>query len=235
MTARVRLDLPRIEATLAAVQQEFDQINAAAGTLRDPIDRHIIENMLAGYAYVEEIVGVGVDIFAMGQHKHLLEMNYLVLCGTDPDRRQKYAAHLAATERRFYEELNAGIEDVVEWYRLHAHRPVWERAAGAYIQILSTPQLFIEGNHRTGALVISYLLMREGEPPFVMSAGNAVDYFGPSATIRDIRKHSLAAFFRIPRIRGRIAQFLQRESCAQYLLPETSGSRSQAPGRAAAL
>ena len=73
-----------------------------------------------------------VDIFAMGEHRHMLELNRIVLCGIDADRRNEYAAHLAATERRFYEERNAGIEDLVEWYRLHAQRPVWERAAGVY-------------------------------------------------------------------------------------------------------
>jgi hypothetical protein len=29
--------------------------------------------------------------------------------------RQHYAAHISATERRFYDEREAGIEDVVDW------------------------------------------------------------------------------------------------------------------------
>jgi hypothetical protein len=44
------------------------------------------------------------------------------------------------------------------------------RAAEVYIYILSEPQLFIAGNHRTGALVLSYILAREGRPPFVLTA-----------------------------------------------------------------
>ena len=67
--------------------------------------------MLAGYSYVERLVADKVDIFAMGEHRHMLELNRIVLCGTDADRRREYAGHLAATERRFYEERNAGIED----------------------------------------------------------------------------------------------------------------------------
>ena len=226
----VRLDLQRIEATLTTLQEKFDQISSAAGALRDPMGRHVIDNMLASYSYVEWLVSEDIDIFAIGHHKHLLELNCLVLCGTDTERRRTYAGHLAATERRFYEELDAGIEDVAEWYRSHAHQSAWDVAAGAYIQILSAPQLFSEGNHRTGALVISYILMRNGEPPFVMSVDNAIDFLAPSGAIRHIRKHSLAAFIRVPGIRARIARFLQRESAKHYLLPIETGARRQVPG-----
>ena len=54
-----------------------------------------------------------------------------------------------------------------------------------YVRILSRPQLFIEGNQRTAALVMSYVVLRAGQPPFVLSARNAPDYFDPSTVIRD--------------------------------------------------
>ena len=60
--------------------------------------------MLAGYAFVDALVAEGVDVLALGNSKHLLELNTLVLCGTDPARRELYARHIEATEHRFYEE-----------------------------------------------------------------------------------------------------------------------------------
>ena len=88
---------------------------------------------------------------------------------------------------------------------------MWRRAAGVYIYILSEPQLFIEGNHRTGALVLSYILAREGRPPFVLTAENAKAYLDPSTLITETRKHSLRAF-RIPKIKRYFAKFLKEQS-----------------------
>jgi Fic family protein len=49
---------------------------------------------------------------------------------------------------------------------------------------VSQPQLFLEGNHRTGALVASYILVQEGLPPFVLTRKNASEYFNPSTLIK---------------------------------------------------
>jgi hypothetical protein len=74
---------------------------------------------------------------------------------------------------------------VLEWHARHEGESAWSRAAGAYVRTLSKPQLFIEGNHRAGALMMSYILVREGRPPFVLSVENAGAYFDPSAVIRN--------------------------------------------------
>ncbi|HYB42000.1 MAG TPA: hypothetical protein VEL75_09545, partial [Candidatus Methylomirabilis sp.] len=92
-------------------------------------------------------------------------------------------------------------------------------AAGAHVRILSRPQLFIEGNHRTGALVMSYILMQGGEPPFVLTVDNAAAYFDPSAAIRDADKNGPARLFRLPVIRQRLAALLRDSSDRRYLLP----------------
>ena len=200
------------------MQREFDRINGRLSAHRDPLDGAVIENMVAGYAFVDTLVADGVDLFALGSSKYLLELNALVLCGTSPTRRQAYARHLEATEQRFYEERQGGIEDLVEWYARHDDESVWSRAAGAYTRILSKPQLFIEGNHRVGALVMSYILVRDGEPPFVLSVENAGAYFDPSTVIRNTAKNSAARLFRLPGIRKRLAALLREHADRRYLL-----------------
>jgi len=217
VAAPARLNLPAIAATLGRVQRDFDAVNRSLAARRDPLSDHVVSNMVAGYALVDALLADGVDLLAMGNLKRLLELNTVVLCGTSPDRQALYAAHVEATSRRFYEERDAGIEDVVEWYARHADEPVWARAAGVYIRILSKPQLFIEGNHRTGALVMSYLLVREGQPPFVLSRDNAVAYFEPSASIRDSTKTGPAAFFRQAIIRRRLTALLVRHCDRRHL------------------
>ena len=148
----------------------------------------------------------------MGNLRHLLELNAIVLCGTSPDRRGVYAAHTEATERRFYEERDGGIRAVIEWLASHASESPWSRAAGAYAQILAKPQLYIEGNHRTGALIMSYILLREAHPPFVLTPESAPAYFDLSAALRDTPKVGPAAMFRLPGIRDKLAALLREHS-----------------------
>src|SRR5262249_14976426 len=77
-----RINLPALEASLRRVQRDFAGINERLGAHRDPLDDAVIGNMMAGYAMVDALVADGVDLFALGNSKLLLELNTLVLCGT---------------------------------------------------------------------------------------------------------------------------------------------------------
>jgi len=83
--------------------------------------------------------------------------------------------------------------------------------------IRSEPQLFIEGNHRTGALVVSYLLMQDRQPPFGLSPKNAQEFFDPSSLIQTIDKRKFLANFRLPHLKKQFARFLKREADDAHL------------------
>jgi len=182
------------------------------------MDDSVIDNMMAGYALVDEVAAARIDLFAMGNLKYWLELNTTILCGTDPAERAEYAQHRQRTEERFYEEQDGGIRDIVEWYQGRGGESVWTRAAGLYIRLLSRPQLFVEGNHRTGALVISCILVGEDEPPFVLTPDNARTYFDPSTVIKNIEKQGLAMRFRSPGLTKQLATFLAEHADRRYLL-----------------
>ena len=203
--------------SLRSVQREFARINQQLSPPRDPIGDDVVQNMIAGYELVDALVADGIDLFAMGNLKYLLELNTTVLCGTDPMRREEYARHRQTTEERFYEEQQGGIRDLVEWYEGRGSESPWMRAAGVYIRLLSRPQLFVEGNHRTGALAMSYVLVRENEPPFVLTTENAATYFDPSTVIQDTPKQGLAMRFRSPGLTRRLATFLMEHADRRYL------------------
>lgn len=179
---------------------------------RDPLDDRVVDNLLAGYAYVDGLVAADVDPFILGHLKHLLELNVLVLCGSSVERRAAYARHLEASERRFYGDEVTGVRNVVEWVADHADAPPADRAAGAYARILSWPQLFIEGNHRTGVLAMSCVLLREGRPPFVLTPENAAAYFEISAGLREIALQNPATRFRLSALSGRLAALLAEDA-----------------------
>jgi hypothetical protein len=211
------LDLGAIEASLRDLQVQFPEINKLLRSRRDAIDDRLIANMVDGYELVDSLVAQRLDLFAMGNLKLFLDINALVLWGRDARTSPQATPHLAATEQRFYEQEGGGIRDIVEWYTLHRKESPWRRAAGVYVRMLSEPELFIEGNHRTGALVMSYILAREGRPPFVLTAANAKAYLDPSTLVTETRKHSLVAVFRLPKIKRYFAKFLKEQADPKYL------------------
>jgi hypothetical protein len=213
---KTRFDLRSIEASLRALQNEFPRINGALNFSRERMDDELVENLLSGYALVGQLLDAKVELFALGRSACLLELNTRVLCGTDEAKRREYKKHIAANHRHFYERTGAGIQDLAEWHALHAHEPVWQRAAGVYIRILSEPQAFIEGNDRTGSLVMSYILAQQGLPPFVLAPSNARAYFGFSTMIKKTPRNSLAGLLFLPRLKSRMAGFLKSQAAAAY-------------------
>ncbi|TVQ92886.1 MAG: hypothetical protein EA400_03215 [Chromatiaceae bacterium] len=176
------------------------------------------DHLLHGYRMLDTALGSGFDPFARGHSQWLLELNTRVLCGVDPKRREEFAAHIAATERHFYGQDDGGIGGLIGWLERHREDAVWLRAAGAYVYVLSRPQLYLEGNHRTGALIMSALLAREGAPPFVLSVDNAKAYFDPSTLVKDVRKQGLDLLIRVPKLKQRLAQLLRASGTAQFLI-----------------
>ncbi len=183
-----RPNLETIEAALKKVQREFSKINAQLNSERSSLSDQVLVNMMAGYARVDAALAGHIDLFENGRSKDILELNNIVLYGTDPQQRLSYRKPLVINEKHFYQQQEGGIGELIEAYHAHANESVWKRAALVYVRILSQPQLFVEGNHRTGALLMSYLLMREGQPPFVLTVANAKAYFDPSTFDRKSEK-----------------------------------------------
>ena len=204
-----RLDLLAIERSLREVQSRFAELSRHFTEQRDPLTDEVLLNVIEGYALIDDYVARGVDLFDLQHLDLMLEINATVLCGKDPARRQEYSHHLAATEVRFFNNVEGGIKDLYNWYCKHHSESVWKRAAGVYVRVLSKPQLFIEGNHRSGSLIVSYLLMREGLPPFVLTLDNAEGYFNPSSVIRNSAKHGVMALYELPKIKKKYAAFLE--------------------------
>lgn len=216
---RILLDLSAIEHSLRAVQTDFASINATLGSPRDPLSDQVLENLMVGYEYRNSLLAADIVLLARGNSKHLLNLNKLVLCGADEAAAKRYAPHLRETERRFYDDRSpGGLRSLMGYLADHKDDSVWRRAAAAYTHILSEPQLFVEGNHRTGALVMSHMLAWDGKPPFVLTVANAKAYFDPSSLVQGCKKHSLRALFEIPKLRKRLAELLKDQRNAAFLL-----------------
>ena len=212
-----RLDLKAIEQSLRDVQREFPKINERLHSWRDPMTDDVLDNMLAGYTFVDQAVADGVDLFTLRHATAFLELNHIVLCGLNEQVRQEYQTHIEATTQRFYEQEEFNIDDILRWYYRHENESPWKRAAGVYVRILSQPQLYIEGNHRTGALIMSYILVREGKAPFVLTVANAKAYFDPSTLVKATKKTPTTLLTKLPRMKKRFAEFLREQTHTAYL------------------
>src|SRR5919197_6682930 len=92
-----RLDLKAIEASLRDVQREFPKINELLHSRRDSMTDAVLDNMLAGYTFVDKAVADGVDLFTLRHVTALLELNHIVLCGLIQQLRQECHPHSQAT------------------------------------------------------------------------------------------------------------------------------------------
>ena len=196
-----RLDLDAVGAALAGgSRSEAGGPSVAADEAR---------RFLEGYRYVDLLLAERVDLFAYGASRHLLELNHLVLVGVTPERRQQFAAHLAATEARFYDGGEAGgFGELHAWYRRNAGRPPRALAAGAFVQLVSTPQLFVEGNQRTALLLASYLLARGGLPPVVPGPDDWPRFEALAGRVVAIDRRGIAAGVALMLASHRVAEFL---------------------------
>ena len=212
-----RLDLKTIAQSLRDVQREFPEINEILHSRRDSMTDAVLDNMLAGYAFVDQAVADGVDLFTLRRIPALLELNHIVLCGLNQQVRQEYQMHLEATAQRFYEQEEFNIDDILRWYYKHENESPWKRAAGVYVRILSQPQIYIEGNHRTGALIMSYILVRDGKAPFVLTVDNAKAYFDPSTLFKATTKTATTLLTKLPRMKKLFAEFLRAQAHERYI------------------
>lgn len=224
-----RLNLPAIEASLRAVQANFARINTGLSERRDPLTDEVVGNMLAAYRHVDACLEADCDLFGPGASPHLLELNRLVLCG-EQDGRDKLRAerHLQSAEQHFYTADGAGIGGLVEWLEVHRGDNVWKRAAGLFTWMLSQPQLFLEGNHRTGALLVAYLLARHGQPPFVLTVDNARYFFEPASLVKKHRKRGLDALLALPKLTRKFARLLEQQADGVFLLESRSAAAQAA-------
>lgn len=217
MPSRFIIDIKKVIDSLREVQANFDQINDALEMRREPMRDEIVNNMVTGYEYLNKLLRKDVDLLNRSGFRYFLELNHIVLCGVKPEKRRDFQQHIESTTSRFYQQQDFSISNMREWMDDHRDDTPWKQAAGAYILQISWPQLFFEGNHRTGALLMSSILVRQGKPPFVLSVNNAKGYFDPSSLAKSTHKNILGRLYRLPKIKKKFAKFLEEHARTEFL------------------
>jgi hypothetical protein len=212
---KTRFDIDSIDQALCDFQAHFTEINDRLSLHREDLTRDMIDKILQAYLFLNHLLDQEIDIFSLAGLHALLELNHIVLCGTDRRTRLEYHSHILETRKSFHK----GIHHVQKWVKEHSDdgKP-YTCAAGFYALALSQPQLFIEGNHRTENVVLNYLLISAGEPPFVITAANAFDYLELSGKIKFSDKKKITrGKWAIPGLRKAFIHFLKKEADPCYL------------------
>ena len=198
MPCRYKINIALVEKSLRAVQEQFERINETLDMRREPMQDEIVGNMLAGYAYVNMLLERDINPLHPKQLHHILELNNIVLCGTDEKARIDYQGYIEATKHRFYRQEEFSIANIRAWAEKH-------KKDAAY-------------NHRSGALLMSSILAHSGNAPFVLTVDNAKAYFDPSSLAKETHKNLFGKYYKLPKIKKKFSRFLEREANANLLI-----------------
>ncbi len=198
------------------MQRHFPAINAALRNRRDDFTDLVRRNMLAAYEFLDAVVEHDLDLFSEEGLEALLQLNHLVLLGRGYDPRM-FGRHITDTRSQFFDNFQQYVKPIRRWYRKHETENPYKVAAQVYVGVLSQPQLFQEGNHRTGSLIASGVLLQNGCPPFVLTRQNAVAYFDPSGEIKFTDKRSVRGKLRLPKYQRDFGEFLKQNVNQAYV------------------
>jgi len=212
----LRLRLGRIEDELRDVQRHFPAINAALNSRRDDFTDTVRQNMLTAYEFLDAVVDDNLDLFSAEGLEALLQLNHLVLLGRGYDR-HAFDRHITVTRQQFFLNFHQYVRPIRRWYRKHETENPYKVASQVYVGVLSQPQLFQEGNHRTGSLIASGILLQNGCPPFVLTRQNALAYFNPSSEIKFTDKRTIRGKLRLPKYQREFREFLQQNVNQAYV------------------
>ncbi len=217
-----RLYLEEIDASLKTVEVHWTQIDdelelRGIGRKDTPFVETTRLRMLSAFSYLDTLLAQQIPPFSPESIKPMLLLNERVHYGTDERLLLEYATAREATSEKFYHNIGP----IRDWYERHQKRndsPL-KIAAEIYVAILGYPQLYIEGNHRTGSLIADWITVYYGLPPFVLSVDNAIAYFAPSAEIKSFGNRSTwRGVTRLPKYRKSFLAFWEHHIDDRYLI-----------------
>ena len=216
----VRFNVSAIHDALKEFQKAFPDINEQILMKREDVTDQMVDHIVKAYEFMNELLDRRIDIFTPAGLNSLLEINHIVLCGTDPDTRSQYYKHVMETRTRFLKR----IRPIKAWVlKSFDDMDPWKLATGFYTRNLSQPQLFLEGNHRSGNILLNYLLISKRMPPYVVSVETSREYLDLSGDIKFTDKeNSWDTTLKMPGHRKKFQNFLRKASSRDYLIGDLS-------------
>ncbi|AEJ60885.1 hypothetical protein Spith_0605 [Spirochaeta thermophila DSM 6578] len=207
--------IPRIRESLQGFKKAFPSINRRLSVQREDFTDTLLEHILLAYQFLNRLLSRGIDIFSPAGLYALLEVNHLVMCGNDPATRLSFHLHIEETRRRYQENIDL----ILPWVRkARGKLPPFAFITEFYIKCLSHPQLFVEGNHRSGNILVNYLLVSEGFPPFIVTPETGYEYLELSGAVKFSSKEKvLDTVLPLKKAKKRLMRLFREHGDARYL------------------
>ena len=214
-----QLNLPEIRQSLIHIKTHINTLNQSLSADLPELSTFSLDNMVTGYQLIASYAEEESDLISLGRSADIFEINITVLYGNQEHRdNQEFKSQIKANEKYYFEKTNSGIGDFIDFHDRHHFSTPWQEAAEMYVRLMLQPQLFVEGNHRTGALLISYILLRNKLPPFVLNLDNAKLFFEYSSNISSHRRRSVWMLLNRSQMVKQFAEYLEANSNSEYLL-----------------
>ncbi|MEI7719156.1 MAG: hypothetical protein WCI72_04765 [archaeon] len=221
MTKKLELDLGEINLSLLKVEKRWPEIDneldkQKIGRKDIPFDRQVREQMMCAYEYVNQILSEEIVPFSLESFSRMLELNNMVHYGKDYTLRLEENKAILTSRKKFYDHIGV----LEKWYRKHKKRgdhPL-KLASEIYVGIVGYPQLFVEGNHRTGSVIASWIDVYNGYAPFILSPDNAISFFKPSSEIKHFSdKSTWRGRLKLPKYKKSFREFWEDHIDDKYL------------------
>lgn len=190
----LRPNLKEIESSYLQVLDNWTKIDDLLavneiGRKDTPFDKLLMENMLCAWDYLDFFIQKkDYSLFSPKGGPDMLEINHRVHYGLDDTLRHEYRKAIDSTTEKFTKQ----VKPIRNFYQKNnpKENSTFRIAAEVYIAILGMPQLYIEGNHRSGSIVASWINLTQKKPPFVLTEENAISFFRPAQLIKQFNKKS---------------------------------------------
>ena len=217
-----RPDLRKIEEAYSEVLKNWKSIDDELEHLKigrrdTPFDKTLMDNMLSAWDYLDFFIkNKDYGLFSDKGGPHMLEVNHRVHYGLNKKLRHEYRKAIEATTEKYAKQ----VRPIREYYRVHTKKETSPNkiAANIYISILGMPQLFIEGNHRSGSIIASWINLIHNNPPFVLTIDNAIAFFRPAQEIKKFNKRSAwRSMTKLPKYKKDFKVFWKDNSSMQFV------------------
>ena len=217
-----RPDLQEIERSYQEVLLYWKDIDDQLDDLKigrkdTPFDQPLMDNMLCAWEYIDYFIRKKkYSLLSKEGGPHMLEINHRVHYGLDYKQREEYQKALAATTEKFSRQ----IVPIRKYYKRETvlRTSINKIASEVYIAILGQPQLFIEGNHRSGSIIASWINLASNKPPFVLSVDNAMAFFKPAQEIKKFNKRSMwRSLTKLPKYKKDFKLFWMKHCSMQFV------------------
>lgn len=190
-----RPNLKEIEKSYSEVLEKWSDIDDLLDTQRvgrkdTPFDTLLMDNMLSAWDYLDHFIkNRDYDLLSAVGGPDMLEINHRIHYGLNYQQREEYKKAMAATTDKFSRQ----VVPLRTYYKkkIKNNTSIYEIASEIYIAILGMPQLYIEGNHRSGSVIASWINLAYRKPPFILTVENALAFFEPAQEIKKFNKKSM--------------------------------------------